>query len=181
MEEIILIIFEKYSSIALLISILISIVVAIFGVVPSVFVTTANIVFFGFWIGAFVSFLGEAIGAMIAFLLYRKGFRKISMNVLDRHPKLKTLLFKEGKEAFYLIVSFRLLPFVPSGFVTFISSIGKVSFPIFAIASTVGKIPALVVEVYSVYQVTQWTWQGKTILFIMAAYMFYIALKKRRK
>ncbi|OIJ18906.1 hypothetical protein BKP45_15380 [Anaerobacillus alkalidiazotrophicus] len=181
MEESLLELFEQYSSYAIVLSILISIIVAIFGVIPSFFVTGANIIFFGFWQGTFISFLGESIGAIIAFQLYRKGFRKFSIKTLENYPKAKKLLWKEGKEAFYFILSLRLLPFVPSGLVTFLSSIGKVSFLIFAIASTIGKIPALLIESYSVYQVTQWTWQGKVILIGVGIYLFILAIKNSKK
>ena len=181
MEESLIVLFEEYAKYAFLLSIIINVIVAIFGVIPSVFVTGANILFFGFWAGTFISFLGEAIGAIVAFLLYRKGFRKASTKAMDKYPRLKMLIWKEGKEAFYLILSLRLLPFIPSGLVTFISSIGKVSLLIFAVASTVGKIPALLIEAYSVYQVTQWTWQGKVILMGLAVYALVLAVKQSKK
>lgn len=178
MEESVLALFEEYSRYAFVLSIIISIIVAILGVIPSVFVTGANIIFFGFWQGTLISFIGESLGAIIAFILYRKGFRKFSVKSVDKYPKAKALLFKDGMEAFYFILSLRLLPFVPSGLVTFLSSIGKVSFLIFAIASTIGKIPALLIEAYSVYQVTQWTWQGKVILLGAGFYILYLAFGK---
>jgi uncharacterized membrane protein YdjX (TVP38/TMEM64 family) len=181
MEENLILFFEEYSNYALVISILVNIIVAIFGVIPSFFVTGANIIFFGFWMGTLISFLGESIGAIIAFLLYRKGFKKLSTLTVEKYPKAKKLLWKQGKDAFYLILSLRLLPFVPSGLVTFISSIGKVSFIIFAFASTLGKVPALLIEAYSVYQVTQWTWQGKVILVGAGLYLILLAFKNNRK
>ncbi|MCT8139313.1 TVP38/TMEM64 family protein [Anaerobacillus sp. CMMVII] len=180
MEENLVRFFEEYSNYALLISILANIIVAVFGVIPSFFVTGANILFFGFWLGTLISFLGEAVGAIVAFVLYRKGFRKLSTLTVEKYPKAKMLLWKQGREAFYLILSLRLLPFVPSGLVTFISSIGKVSFIIFAIASTLGKVPALLIEAYSVYQVTQWTWQGKVILVVIGLYIVLLAFKNKK-
>ncbi|QZT35132.1 hypothetical protein HUR95_07915 [Caldalkalibacillus thermarum TA2.A1] len=48
-----------------------------------------------------------------------------------------------------------------------------IGFLLFAIASTIGKIPALLIEAYSVYQVTQFEWQGKIILSLAAVYMLY--------
>ncbi len=181
MEENLVSFFEEYSNYALILSILVNIIVAIFGVIPSFFVTGANILFFGFWFGTLISFIGESIGAIVAFLLYRKGFKKLSTLTVEKYPKAKKLLLKQGKEAFYLILSLRLLPFVPSGLVTFVSSIGKVSFLIFAIASTLGKVPALLIEAYSVYQVTQWTWQGKVILVGAGLYLVFLAFKNSKK
>ena len=73
----------------------------------------------------FISFLGEAIGAAIAFLLYRKGFKKTVEKKLDKYPKVKRLLDAEDKEAFYLVLALRLIPFVPSGLITFAAAVGR--------------------------------------------------------
>lgn len=181
MEDSLLALFEEYSRYAFMLSIIINIIVAILGVIPSVFVTGANIIFFGFWQGTLISFIGEGLGAILAFILYRKGFGKFSIKSVENYPKVKALLWKNGMEAFYFIVSMRLLPFVPSGLVTLFSSIGKVSLLIFAIASTLGKIPALLIEAYSVYQVTQWTWQGKLILIGAGISILYLAIGKVNK
>ena len=79
------------------------------------------------------------------------------------NPKISKLLNAGGKEAFLLILSLRIMPFMPSGVVTFIAAIGKTSFLVFVTASTIGKIPALLLEAYSVNQLIQWTWQGKVL------------------
>ena len=171
--------FREYHDFAIVISICISIIIAVLGVVPSFFITAANILFFGFWNGMFVSFLGEASGAAIAFLLYRKGFKKIVEKGLDKYPKLKRLINAQDKEAFYLIFSLRLMPFVPSGFITFAAAVGKISFLIFIIASSLGKLPALLIEAYSVYEITKFGWQGKLILAVIAVALLYWLFKKK--
>jgi len=178
MKETILNLFHQYPNAAMLISILISIVVALLGVVPSVFVTAANILFFGFWEGTLISFLGESLGAIIAFLLYRKGFKQRIHQQLEKFPKAQRLIEAENKQAFLLILSLRLLPFVPSGLVTFAASIGKVSATVFLLASSLGKLPALLIEAWSVYQVTRFAWQGRLILVITALAIVFLALKK---
>jgi uncharacterized membrane protein YdjX (TVP38/TMEM64 family) len=181
MEDRLIYYFQEYEHFAILISIGISIIVAVLGVIPSFFVTAANLIFFGFWMGTFISFVGESLGAIIAFYLYRKGFKQFSQKPLDKYPKLKRLVHVKGKDAFYLILSLRLLPFVPSGLVTLAGAIGSVSFITFAIASSIGKIPALLIEAYSVYQITQFEWQGKMILSIAAIYLIFVVWKKRKQ
>jgi uncharacterized membrane protein YdjX (TVP38/TMEM64 family) len=163
-KEQILEIFGAYPQAALLISLLANILIAVLGVVPSVFVTAANILFFGFWQGTAISFLGEALGAVVSFWLYRKGFKQKLSGALERFPKAQQLVSATGKQAFLLIFSLRLLPFVPSGLVTFAAAIGKVTLGLFVVASSVGKLPALLLEAYAVYQVTAFGWQGKLIL-----------------
>ena len=173
--------FKQHHDLALLISICASIIVAVLGVVPSVFITAANILFFGFWNGALVSFLGECLGAGIAFMLYRAGFKKKVEKGLDQYPRLKRLLHAQNKEAFYLVFSMRLMPFVPSGLITLAAAVGKVSFIIFIVASSLGKIPALLIEAYSVYEVTQFGWQGKLILTIAAVVLLYWVINKTNR
>ena len=76
MKETVLHLFEMHPQAAIGISLLLSILVAVAGILPSFFITAANILFFGFWEGTLISFIGEAVGALIAFWLYRKGFKK---------------------------------------------------------------------------------------------------------
>ncbi len=180
MVENLLGLFREYQNLAIVISICISIIIAILGVVPSVFITAANILFFGFWNGMFISFLGEAMGAGIAFLLYRKGFKRTAEKRLDKYPKVQQLINAEGKEAFYLVLALRLIPFVPSGLITFAAAIGRVSFITFVIASSLGKLPALFIEAYAVNEVTNFGWQGKLILALVAVILLYWIIVKRK-
>jgi uncharacterized membrane protein YdjX (TVP38/TMEM64 family) len=172
--------FKEYPHLAVIISICISILIAVIGVVPSVFITAANILFFGFWNGTFISFLGEAIGAGMAFLLYRKGFKKRVEQGLQKYPKVKKLTDASNTEAFYLVFSLRLVPFVPSGLITFAAAVGKLSLTVFFVASSLGKIPALLMEAWTVYEVTQFGWQGKLILVVVAFGLVYWIVRKKR-
>lgn len=180
MKEYLLDIFREYQSIAVFISLAVSIVIAILGLVPSVFITAANILFFGFWEGTLISFSGEALGAIISFFLYRKGFKKAAHNKLEKFPKLLRLVDATGMKAFWLILSLRLIPFVPSGLVTFAAAIGEVTAITFLMASSIGKAPALLIEAYSVYQVTEWGWQGKVILGVVAVVILIFIIRSRK-
>jgi uncharacterized membrane protein YdjX (TVP38/TMEM64 family) len=170
-------IFQHYPYAAVFISLLVSILVAVLGLVPSFFITAANILFFGFWMGTFISFLGESMGAMIAFMLYRKGLRRNMTGGLDKFPRLKKLLNAGSNEAFGLILALRLIPFVPSGLITFTAAIGTVPATIFFFASSLGKIPALLFEAGSVYAVTRFNWLGK-IATMSIALMFLVMVVK---
>ncbi|MGN1387597.1 MAG: TVP38/TMEM64 family protein [Bacillus sp. (in: firmicutes)] len=163
MEEQVISILATYEELAVVISILLNIIISILGFVPSVFLTAANIAIFGLLQGTIISLIGEAMGAVISFILYRKGFSRLSKSKFFSHPKISRLLHASSREAFLLILSLRIMPFMPSGVVTFIAAIGTTPFFVFVAASTVGKIPALLLEVYSVNQLIQWTRQGKVI------------------
>lgn len=181
MKEQILQLFGQYPEAAIFISLAVSIVVAVLGLVPSVFITAANILFFGFWKGTLISFLGEALGAIISFWLYRKGFRNIMGGALNRYPKARRLVTATGWDAAVLIFSLRMLPFVPSGLVTFAAAVGTVPAWLFVAASSLGKLPALLLEAYAVYQVAAFGWQGKLLLTAAALGLLYWVWQQRRK
>lgn len=178
MKEQLLQLFREHAETAFLISFILSILVAVVGILPSFFITAANILFFGFLQGILISFLGEAVGAMVAFLLYRKGFKKPAITRLNHYPRIQQLLLAEKREAFLLIFSLRLLPFIPSGMVTFAAAVGRVSAILFFIASSLGKVPALFLEGYTVYQVSNFGWQGKIFLAVAAMSLAYFAIKQ---
>ncbi|CAG9622046.1 TVP38/TMEM64 family protein [Sutcliffiella rhizosphaerae] len=156
--------FSMSGPFAVLISILINTIISILAIVPSVFITAANLTFFGFWLGTLISFLGESIGAIVSFWLYRKGIKRFAPDALLQHKWMVKLQQTAGKEAFLLVLALRLFPFAPSGLVTLAGATSKMGWVSFAIASTIGKIPALLIEAFSVYQVLQWNTAGKVIL-----------------
>lgn len=143
------------------------------------FITAANIYYFGIINGTLISLGGEAAGALISFLLYRFGFKKAATAKLNKYPKAMQLINAEGSKAFFLVLSLRLIPFVPSGIITFTAAIGKITTLSFFVASTLGKIPAIIIEAYSVYQLGEFGWQGKLILLISAVAILWFILKKR--
>jgi uncharacterized membrane protein YdjX (TVP38/TMEM64 family) len=164
---------------AIVLSVLINICISLFGFIPSVFLTAINLKFFGLAGGFSISLIGEALGALVAFWLYRLGFRKI-VEAKVPHPKIQKLLHVKGKGAFLLIFSLRLIPFIPSSLVTLYAALGKVSWGWFAFASTMGKVPALFIEVYSVKEVVNGTLLGKVILGLMGlSTLIYICIKRK--
>ncbi|AKM18972.1 SNARE associated Golgi protein [Geobacillus sp. 12AMOR1] len=140
--------------------------------------SAANLTVFGFWPGFWVSFAGEAIGAVVSFVLYRKGLRRWSQTTWLSHPKVKPLLHASGKEAFGLIFALRLLPFVPSGAVTFVAAIGRTSLLVFATASSLGKLPALWMEAYAVHQFLEAAWAGKLMLAVASIVLLWFVWRK---
>lgn len=138
--------FNEYNNLAILISLVISILIALSGVVPSVFVTGANILFFGPINGFLISLLGETIGGYITFYVYRKGFKKVAENFVDKNNLLKRIVDSSGMKASLLVFQGRLIPFIPSGFVTLAASISSMKAIPFTIATLLGKIPSIGLE-----------------------------------
>lgn len=173
--------FAAVGPFAILLSILFNTIISILAFMPSVFLTAANLAFFGFWWGTLISFLGESIGAVVSFWLYRKGIKKFAPDALMKNKWLIKLQETGGREAFLLVLALRLFPFAPSGLVTLAGATSKISLVGFAVASTIGKIPALMLEAISVYQVLQWNTAGKVILALVAVGVIVLVLRGHLK
>jgi uncharacterized membrane protein YdjX (TVP38/TMEM64 family) len=115
---------------------------------------------------------------LLLFILYRKGFKKEATSKISQYKTVEALINAENKKAFWLILSLRLIPFVPSGLVTFAAAIGRVTSIVFVIASSLGKLPALLLEGYAVFQVTEFGWQGKVILTVAALAILYFVVRQ---
>ncbi len=139
-------IMTSHLELAFFISIILNVIIAIFGLLPSFFITVANIVVFGPLWGLIVSICGEALGAIVSFLLYRKGFKEISQDLVQKNKYVQQIMSTTGSKSRKLIFSFRLMPYMPSGIVTYAAAISQVSLIDFTLASTTGKVPALVIE-----------------------------------
>jgi uncharacterized membrane protein YdjX (TVP38/TMEM64 family) len=169
---------------AAFISIGLNIIVAITGVLPSAFITVGTVSVFGFKMALLILILGEAVGAIVSFILYRKGVHKLlSKPKINRKENkfLRRLKNTDGMTAFFIVVLLRIIPFVPSGIVTLTAALGKMKLISFSVASTLGKIPALFVEAYSVSQVLtlQTEWQIGLILVMIILFLFYLVWKRR--
>jgi len=165
---------------AFLISIFLNILVAISGVLPSAAITAVNIILFGFEAGLLVSITGEAAGAIISFILYRKGLSRLSSGNFNKQVKLlNKLKDTKGAGAVFLVLILRVLPFVPSGAVTLAAAYSKMGLLAFSTASTLGKIPSLLIEAYSVDQLLSLSpeWQLLCLLFLLLFAVIYYFLK----
>ncbi|MBS4205051.1 TVP38/TMEM64 family protein [Lederbergia citrea] len=165
---------------AVLISLSVNILIAISGILPSAAVTAGNIVFFGFKTGLLISIIGEAAGAIITFIIYRKGLSILISQNQVKNRLLKRLKNTQRLEAVFLVLFLRVLPFVPSGAVTLAAAFSKMGLLSFSIASTLGKIPSLFIEAYSVDRVLKLTieWQIGIVIVLIALVIGYKLWKK---
>ncbi|PYF01861.1 TVP38/TMEM64 family protein [Ureibacillus chungkukjangi] len=179
MEESLIQLFEQVGPFAIWLSLISNILISILGLLPSVFITAANVLFFGYMNGLLISILGEALGSIISFILYRKWLNKWKNKKRLQHPQLKQLEKTEGMNAFWLILCFRLLPFIPSGGVTLGSALSKVSLRTFTIASTLGKIPSLIIEASALYGLMFFETKWKIIISILLIVILFWKTKKK--
>lgn len=174
---------ESSDFIAALVSIILNIAVAIAGVLPSAFITAGTVGILGFKTGLVILIIGEAAGAVVSFLLYRKGLKKLAEKTGFGEVKNKyvnRLKTSRGIEAFSIVVLLRLIPFVPSGLVTVTASFSRMSFQNFLAASTLGKIPALILEAAAVAYVFKLDagWKWGIGLAVSSAILAFLWIKK---
>ena len=175
-------ILRNNSSIAIPISIFISILISLAGILPSVFVTAANIVFFGPIQGFIISLLGETIGAYITFIVYRLGFKKKIEMLTDKYKLLSQIVNSNGKKAGLLICQGRIIPFIPSGVITLAASISNVNSIIFTVATFIGKAPSIAIEALVSYDIINIydNWIRLIITVIVLVITTFIIKKEKR-
>jgi uncharacterized membrane protein YdjX (TVP38/TMEM64 family) len=167
---------NQHTEISYLISIFINVLISILAFIPSFFITAANIYVFGFWEGLILSLIGEVIGSIISVTLYRKGIKLLTKEKEIKLPFIQRLLTSTGTEAFLLILSLRLLPFVPSGLVNIGASFSNVSLLTFGLATLLGKIPAVMMEALAVSHYMSWSGQVKVYVTVAGVVLFCIYL-----
>ncbi|MGL4762619.1 MAG: TVP38/TMEM64 family protein [Sarcina sp.] len=173
-------ILNNYAYLAIPLSLLVSIIIALLGVVPSFFVTGANIIFFGPVKGFLISLLGEVIGGVITFYLYRMGF-KTKAKGLAKYKMIDSIIHSKGKKAAMLIFEARLLPFVPSGFVTLAAAISEVAVVPYTIATVLGKIPSIALEAIVSYDLINIDDNFIRLFITLAAVVLILVTIKNKK
>ncbi|OGX79422.1 SNARE associated Golgi family protein [Exiguobacterium sp. SH31] len=154
------------------ISIVLNSAIAVAGVLPSAFLTALNVKVLGFGLGVTVSIVGEAVGAVISFVLYRRALQTYTS---PNGKRFKRLREASGVEAWFLVLGMRLMPFVPSGLVTLSAAFSRMTLTSFAAASTIGKVPALLIEALAVTAVMRVAtgWQFVLIALLVLIYLLW--------
>ncbi|EGA90432.1 hypothetical protein GPDM_05376 [Planococcus donghaensis MPA1U2] len=152
---------------------MINLAVGALGFIPSVLITAVNIQSFGLYGGAFLTFVGEIVGALLGFYLYRYGFSKVDPKWM-RHRFWLKLQQQSPKQVFGMVVLLRLLPFMPSGLVTAGAALTPISGKLFWLGSTIGKVPAVMLELAAVYGITQLA--PKSVQYALFGFVLFVSL-----
>ncbi|MGX6441725.1 TVP38/TMEM64 family protein [Neobacillus sp. K501] len=131
------------------ISILLVAICVFFPVIP--FPVLAGVVggVFGTTQGGIISLTGAMIGTMVFFFLSRYGFRDFAQEKLQKYPKVQEYEAFLNRNSFMAILTCRLIPIIPAPVVNIICGLSKVNGVIFFFASTIGKIPNILILSYA--------------------------------
>ncbi len=113
--------------------------------VPTIQFLSINGIIFGLVPGIIISWLGEVLGIEIAFRLMRTLFHHKAKQIINRHGKLKHV---NAYSTIRMVMIGRAIPYAPNVVVTAIAAMSKLSYRDHFIANLIGKLPAVIVEVW---------------------------------
>ncbi len=113
--------------------------------VPTIQFLSINGIIFGLVPGIIISWLGEVLGIEIAFRLMRTLFHHKAQQIINRHGKLKHV---NAYSTIRMVMIGRAVPYAPNVVVTAIAAMSKLSYRDHFIANLIGKLPAVIVEVW---------------------------------
>lgn len=99
---------------------------------------------YGPFSGSVITWLGSSLASILMFVFVRYGYQDWGKKWLYKYDRLSkvTKLFEQN--AFMTIFITRLIPVVPSIIVNIYSALSRVSFIRYTIASSLGKVPAMI-------------------------------------
>ena len=164
---------------AVAISFFIDVLINSGSVFPSIFMSTANGLIFGLPLGILISWLAETTGVVISFLLMRFFFRNSAEGIIKKAHRLQDIDNASAKNGIYWMTFARALPYFPSGILTAVGAVSRMSIKDYVIANLIGKFPSTALEVVIGHDVVNLRAHSVrlTVLVIVAAAVFYLINK----
>lgn len=132
---------------AMLFSFFLDVLVNALGFLPSIFISTANGVLFGIVPGVIVSWLAETTGVILSFLLMRTILRDSAEKLIRKSPYLTRLDEFSGEKGFQMMLIARTIPYFPSGILTALGAVSRISVKDYMLSNLIGKFPSTALEV----------------------------------
>nr|WP_240675834.1 TVP38/TMEM64 family protein [Ammoniphilus sp. CFH 90114] len=116
---------------------------ALFPVIPYPIVGGVIGAAYGPLSGGIITWIGSSMASLIMFIFVRYGYQEWGAQFLKKYKRTEqvTLLFE--RNAFLVILFSRMIPIIPSIFINIYSALSRVSFMVYALASSIGKVPAM--------------------------------------
>lgn len=102
---------------------------------------------YGMFFSVLLSWLGEFIGAIVMFVFARYFFKQSVEKWIAKSKYLQQVDDYSAKNGFKALLIARLLPLAPSGIITAVTAVSKISSRDFLLATFIGKLPPVVIKV----------------------------------
>ncbi|MEF3309487.1 TVP38/TMEM64 family protein [Paenibacillus sp. GYB004] len=166
---------------AIIASLLLNVIIAILGIVPSLFLSGANAVVFGIVPGFLLSLTGEVLGAGVSFGLYRYGFRKMNIKKSESWKWLNNLNGASRRRKVLVLLLARITPFIPSGVVSFAAAVSNMKFVDFMIVTFLGKAPSITLETLAGYDLVFNNYSRLTISIFFACLIWFLLRRMNKQ
>lgn len=116
-------------------------------VFPFMILSGAAGIVYGLTWGTVISWAGEVAGAALMFVVVRYFFRQAAERWIAKSPYLKQVDDYSAQSGFKALLIARLLPLAPSGIITAVAAVSRISARDFFWATVLGKLPPVVIKV----------------------------------
>ena len=138
---------QSYGPMAMVISFVLDVFINAVGVLPSIFFSTANGLVFGLVPGIIISWLAETVGVVISFVIMRYFLRESALTLIQKSKFLLKVDDFSDKNGLMVMLFARAIPYFPSGLITALGSVSRISLRDYIIAILIGKFPSTALEV----------------------------------
>lgn len=132
---------------AVVVSFILDVLINAGSIFPSIFLSTANGLTFGLPLGILISWLAETTGVVISFFLMRFFFRSTAELIIAKSNALQHIDEASGRHGLEWMAFARALPYFPSGILTAVGAVSRISAKDYIIANLIGKFPSTALEV----------------------------------
>lgn len=165
--------FQQTKDHSIFLTIFIATLFALFPILPFPIIGAIIGAMYGTFLGGFVTWVASTSASIIMFLFIRFVFQAWGLLIIHRYKKLEMVTAMFERNAFITILVSRLIPFIPSIVINAYSAVSRVSFINYTIASSLGKIPAMLLFAVLGHSVVSSSYQ---VFFVIAIYALIIVL-----
>lgn len=142
-QEELLLWFQQTKDTSIFLTMFIATLFALFPIIPFPIIGGIIGAMYGTFLGGFVTWVASTLASIIMFIFLRFVLQSWGLKIIHRYKRLEMVTTMFEQNAFITILVSRLIPFIPSIVINAYSAVSRVSFLSYTIASSLGKIPAM--------------------------------------
>ncbi|WNF35185.1 VTT domain-containing protein [Bacillaceae bacterium IKA-2] len=165
--------FQQTKDQSIFLTMFIATLFALFPIIPFPIIGGIIGAMYGTFLGGFVTWIASTAASIIMFLFIRFVFQKWGLKIIHRYKKLEMVTEMFERNAFITILVSRLIPFIPSIVINAYSAVSRVSFISYTVASSLGKIPAMLLFAVLGHSVVS---SNQEVFFVIGIYALIILM-----